>query len=326
MSLKMRVGLGQFNQITDEILAFIKQIGADDFLMNTPQLPGNKQWEYEDLAVIKKQADNANLRLMALENVPISFYDKIMLGKTGREAQIQHMSNTVRNMGKAGIPILGYHWIPNSVWRTQEPATIRGGARSTRFALAEHSPEELTHERVYTHEEMWENYCWYLERILPVAEAANVRLALHPDDPPTGTTLGGIARICSSFDDFKRNMDTFNSYHHGLDFCMGCWSERGGHDNVINAIKHFGSQGQIIYIHFRDVIGPVENFHETFIDCGQVDTFEVVKTLKEVGFNGFMITDHVPHIIGDSSWGHRGRSHCIGYMQALIQVVNKLDP
>ena len=326
MSLKMRVGLGQFNQITDEILAFIKQIGADDFLMNTPQLPGNKQWEYEDLAVIKKQADNANLRLMALENVPISFYDKIMLGETGREAQIQHMSNTVRNMGKAGIPILGYHWIPNSVWRTQEPATIRGGARSTRFALAEHSPEELTHERVYTHEEMWENYCWYLERILPVAEAANVRLALHPDDPPTGTTLGGIARICSSFDDFKRNMDTFNSYHHGLDFCMGCWSERGGHDNVINAIKHFGSQGQIIYIHFRDVIGPVENFHETCIDCGQVDTFEVVKTLKEVGFNGFMITDHVPHIIGDSSWGHRGRSHCIGYMQALIQVVNKLDP
>ena len=325
MSLKMRVGLGQFNQITDEILVFIKQIGADDFLMNTPQLPGNKQWEYEDLAAIKTQADNADLRLMALENVPISFYDKIMLGEEGREVQIRHMSNTVRNIGKAGIPILGYHWMPNSVWRTQEPATIRGGARSTRFALVEHSLEELTHDRVYTREEMWGNYCWYLERILPVAEAANVRLALHPDDPPTGTALGGIARICSTFDDFKRNMDTFGSYYHGLDFCMGCWSERGGHDNVINAIKHFGSQEQIIYIHFRDVIGPVEDFHETFIDCGQVDTFEVVKTLKDIGFNGFMITDHVPNIIDDSSWGHRGRAHCIGYMQALIQVVNRLD-
>ena len=207
MSLPMRVGLGQFNELTDEKLTFIKQMGCDDFLMNTPRLPGDKQWEYEDLAAYKARADAASLRLMALENVPTLFYDKIMLGQTGREEQLQHMINTVRNMGKAGIPILGYHWIPNSVWRTPEPAVLRGSARGTRFALAEHDPEELTHGRVFTHEEMWDNYCWYLERILPAAIEADVRLALHPDDPPTGTTLGGIARICSSFDDFKRNVN-----------------------------------------------------------------------------------------------------------------------
>ena len=67
MSLKMRVGLGQFNEISDELLAFIKQIGVDDFLMNTPKLPGDQQWEYEDLAAIKAKADAAELRLMALE-------------------------------------------------------------------------------------------------------------------------------------------------------------------------------------------------------------------------------------------------------------------
>jgi len=99
----------------------------------------------------------------------------------------------------------------------------------------------------------------------------------------------------------------------------------GGHDSVIRAVRHFGGQKKIIYIHFRDVIGPVENFHETFIDCGQVDTFEVVQTLKAVDFDGFMITDHVPHIVDDSPWGHRGRAHCVGFMQALIQVVNKLS-
>ncbi|NKB72360.1 MAG: TIM barrel protein [Candidatus Latescibacteria bacterium] len=324
MSLTMRVGLGQFNELTDEKLTFIKQLGADDFLMNTPQLPGDKQWEYEDLAAYKERADQAQLRLMALENVPLSFYDKAMLGLPGRDQQIGHMCTTIRNMGKAGIPILGYHWIPNSVWRTPEPATLRGGARGTRFALAEHDPDELTHGRVFTHEEMRAHYDYYLERILPVAEEAGVRLALHPDDPPTGNTLGGIARICSSFDDFKRHMDKFDSPNHGLDFCMGCWSEMGGHDNVIRAIRHFGGQQKIIYIHFRDVVGPVTDFHETFIDCGQVDTFAVVKTLKEVGFDGFMITDHVPRIVDDSPWGHRGRAHCIGYMQALIQVVNKL--
>ena len=83
MSLQMRVGLGQFNELTDEKLAFIKQMGCDDFLMNTPKLPGDKQWEYEDLAALKKRADDAELRLMALENVPSSFYDQIMLGQSG---------------------------------------------------------------------------------------------------------------------------------------------------------------------------------------------------------------------------------------------------
>jgi len=105
----MRVGLGQFNEIPDDMRAFIKQLGVRDFLMNTPKLPGDARWEYEDLAAIKKKADDADLHLMSLENVPVPFYDKIMLGLPGRDEQIEHMSATVRNMGKAGIPILGYH-------------------------------------------------------------------------------------------------------------------------------------------------------------------------------------------------------------------------
>ena len=275
----MRVGLGQFNEITDDMLAFIKQLGVRDFLMNTPKLPGDARWEYEDLAAIKKKADDADLHLMSLENVPVPFYDKIMLGLPGRDEQIEHMSATVRNMGKAGIPILGYHWMPNSVWRTQEPATLRGGARATRFNQAEHDPDELTHDRVYTAEEMWANYEYYLERLLPVAEEAGVRLALHPDDPPV-PSLGGIARLFHDFDGFKRAIDTFDSPNHGLDFCMGCWSEMGGHEKVMEGIHHFAGRRRIAYIHFRDVIGSSDNFHECFIDEGQVDTFEVVKALK----------------------------------------------
>ena len=322
MSLTMRVGLGQFKELSDEKLLFIKQLGADDFLMNTPNLPGDRHWEFEDLAALKQRADEADLRLMALENVPIGFYDKVMLGGPGRDEQIEHMSTTVRNMGRAGIPILGYHWVPNFVWRTPNMATLRGGARSTRFDHSEHDPNELTHGRIYTPAEMWENYAYYLERILPVAEESKVTLALHPDDPPV-TGLGGIARIFSSFEGFKRGMDTFDSPLHGLDFCMGCWSEMGGQENVLKGIRYFGLQGKIIYIHFRDVTGTSECFHENFIDAGQVDTFEVVKVLKEVGFDGFMIPDHVPHIVDDTGWAHRGRAHAVGFMQALIQAVDR---
>ena len=319
MTRKMRVGLGQFNELTDEKLAFIKQCGADDFLMNTPKLPGDKQWEYEDLLALRRRADAAQLRLMALENVPVSFYDKAMLGLPGRDEQIAHMQTTIRNMGRAGIPILGYHWMPNSVWRTPELAVLRGGARGTRFNLAEHDPDQLTHGRIYTEDEMWANYEYYLARILPVAEESNVQLALHPDDPPV-PSLGGIARIFRNFDGFKRAMDTFDSPYHGLDFCMGCWSEMGGMENVIRAVRHFGARGKIIYVHFRDVQGTADNFNECFINEGNVNPFEVVKTLRDVGFTGFMITDHVPHMVDDTDWGHRGRAYAIGYIAALIEV------
>ena len=322
ISSKMRIGLGQFNELTDEKLAFIKQLGADDFLMNTPKLPGDKRWEYEDLAILKQRADQADLRLMALENVPVSFYDKAMLGLPGRDEQIDHMCNTIQNMGKAGIPILGYHWMPNSVWRTPEMATLRGGAKATRFDLEEHTDAPLTHDRVYTAEEMWDNYEYYLARILPVAESANVKLALHPDDPPV-ESLGGVARIFRNFEGFKRAMNTFESPMHGLDFCMGCWSEMGP-EGVLDAVRHFGEKGQIVYVHFRDVQGQVPCFNECFINEGNVNTFQVVRTLNDVGFTGFMITDHVPHMVEDTPWCHRGRAYAIGYMTALLEVLDEV--
>ena len=325
-ALPMRVGLGQFHELTDEMCRFIKQIGCDDFLMNTPSLPaGDGLWHLEDLQALTARADAHQLRLMALENVPIDFYLDIMLGRPNREAQIANMIATVRNMGRAGIPILGYHWIPASVWRTPEPEVLRGGARATRFALAEHADAPLSFDREYGAEEMWDNYCWYLDRILPVAEEAGVRLALHPDDPPV-PSLGGVARIFGSFAGFRRAMDTYDSPHHGLDFCMGCWSEMGGHANVMKSLEYFVPDGKILYIHFRDVRGTADCFHECFIDEGQVDTFAVVRRLRELGFSGFMIPDHVPATEGDSPWHHRGRAHCVGFTQALIQAAESLAP
>ena len=200
MSLQMRVGLGQFNELTDEKLAFIKQMGCDDFLMNTPKLPGDKQWEYSDLAALKKRADDAELRLMALEKRAhlVLRRDHARPKRPRRTTPAHDYHRAEYGQGRHPNPRLPLDpqqrpGVPPS----QRPcAAVRAPLA---FALAEHDPEELTHGRVFTHDEMWENYCWYLERILPVAEEADVRLALHPDDPPTGTTLGGIARICSSF-------------------------------------------------------------------------------------------------------------------------------
>jgi mannonate dehydratase len=330
--LPIRVGLGQFNELTDERLTFIKQCGCDDFLVNTPKLPGAEKWELADLARWKDKADKAGLRWMAIENVPRTFYDEIMLGQPGRERQLANMFETVRNMGQVGIPILGYHFMPNSVWRTSRETPGRGGALATSYddAIASqatledqprYTPAVGVADREYTAEEMWDNYDWYLERILPVCEEAGVQLALHPDDPPV-ESLGGIARLFRNFDNFARALEKFDSPFHGLDFCHGCWSEMRGGAGVLDALRYFGERKRLCYIHFRDVQGPVKNFTECFLGEGNCDPVETIRTLKQVGFHGFLIPDHVPRMIDDTQWCHRGRAWTVGYIQALLDAVD----
>ena len=322
-SLPMRVAIGQFNELTEEQLVFAVQIGVQDILLNTPKLPGDERWEFMDLLNWRTKCEERGLRLIALENVPVKFYDKIMLGLPGRERQLEYMQETVRNMGRAGIPILGYHWMPNSVWRTARETPVRGGAISNSFKLALAQNAPLTHDRVYSEDDMWENYHWYLSRMLPVCEEYEVRMALHPDDPPV-PTLGGVARLFRNFENFKRAMDLHPSPMHGLDFCHGCWSEMRGGAGVLDAIDHFGREGRIFYMHLRDVQGSAEDFTECFIDEGNSDVFLVVKKLKDVGFNGFIIDDHVPHLINDSPWGHRGRAYATGYIKGLVRAVQSM--
>lgn len=314
----MRLALGQFNQLSDERLQFIKQLGVDDVLLNTPLLPGETHWEFMDLLRLRTRCEDAGLRLAAIENVPRTFYDKVMLGLPGRDEQLEHLSTTIRNMARAGIPILGYNWMPNGVWRTSSTTPARGGATVTSFDMGLAQKAPLSHGRIYTEEEMWANYEYFLMAIIPVAEETGVKLALHPDDPPV-ESLGGIARIFRNFQGFRRGMEIGDSPLHGLDFCHGCWSEMG--PGAIEAIRYFGERGRIFYVHFRDVQGTVPRFQECFVNEGNNDIFEVLKTLKEVGFTGFLIPDHVPRVVGDTEWGHRARAYAIGYMTALLEVV-----
>jgi mannonate dehydratase len=325
----MRVAIGQFNELTTEQLTFAKQLGASGVLLNTPLLPGEKRWELADLRWLVRRCADYGLRLEAIENVPVKFYDQAMLGLPGRDEQIENYQATIRHLGQAGISILGYHWMPNGVWRTSKTTPGRGGALVTAFDLAatdqplvygvkEHP---LARGRTFSEAEMWDNYRYFMKAVLPVAEEAGVRLALHPDDPPL-PSLGGIARLFYHFDGFKQALDEFPSPNSGLDFCMGCWSEMG--PGTIEAIRYFGGQGKIFYVHFRDVQGCVPKFQECFLGEGNMDVVEAIRTLKEVGFTGFIIDDHVPQLINDTDWNHRGRAFQTGYIMALVQAVNKL--
>ena len=338
----MRVAVGQFNELTDPMLRFAAQIGASGVQLNTPKLPGETHWEEKDLRELVEKCKPYGLAFEAIENVPVHFYDKAMLGLPGRDAQIENYRTTLRNMGRAGIPILGFHFMPNSVWRTERLAPGRGGAGCTKFDMAvveklsgreqlkQFLPGGLGRQEampiregkdVVTAEMMWANYEYFIKAVLPVAEKAGVRMALHPDDPPV-PMLGGIARIFCDPAGFKRAYALNpTSPAWGLDLCFGCCSEMpGGAANVKEMIEFFGPRGRIFYVHFRDVQGVVPNFQECFIGEGNYDPAEVMRLLKKVGFDGFFLDDHVPHMDDDSSWNHRGRAHAIGYMQGLMRM------
>ena len=339
---EMRVAVGQFNELTDEKLRFAQQIGVSGIQLNNPRLPGESFWEESDIRSLVDKARAAGLTLEAIENVPTHFYNKAMLGLPGRDEQIENYCTTVRNLGRAGVPILGLHFMPNSVWRTERRAPGRGGAGNTRFEMAKvegaskaewrsFMPTTLGHaqsmplfddsEGIVTAEPMWNNYTYFMDAVLPVAERAGVRIALHPDDPPV-PMLGGVARIFKSPDDFKRAWDRYqDSPSWGLDLCLGCCSEMpGGAANVREMINFFGPKGRILYVHFRDVQGVVPDFIECFIGEGNFNPAEAMALLKANGFTGFLLDDHVPHMDDDTEWNHRGRAHAIGYMQGLLKM------
>jgi mannonate dehydratase len=339
---EIRIAIGQFNELTDEKLRFANQIGVKGVQMNTPKLPGEGRWEEADLRRLVLKCQEYDLTLEAIENVPIHFYDKAMLGWEGRDEQIENYQHTIRAVGAAGIPILGYHWMPNSVWRTTMTQPGRGGVHVTAFDMAEvnrpggdgirgfvaKKDEKIGsvavaegEEVLATHDEMWASYEYFINAVLPVAEEAGVKLALHPDDPPV-PMLGGVARLFGSIEGFKRAEALTTSPSWGLDLCLGCCSEMpGGQANVYGMIEHFGPQGKILYIHFRDVQGTVPKFQECFIGEGNYKPADVMRKLKEVGFTGFLLDDHVPHMDDDTPWAHRGRAHAIGYMQGLLDAL-----
>lgn len=325
--LPLRIGVGQFMQTTDERLRFIKQLGVNDILLNMYQTPlladsekpltGQSKWDYEELLHLRTRVNEAGIRLNAIENMPISFYDDVMLGREGREEQIENVKQTIRNVGNAGIPVLGYHWAPNGVWRTSTDRRVRGGAIATAFEESELGDVPLSFGRKYSEDEFWDNYEYFLQEVVPVAEEAGVTLALHPNDPPV-EGIGGVPFLFRNLKNFKRTMNMVETDNHGVNLCLGTWSEM--HENLEEVIEYFGNRDEIVYVHFRNVQGKVPGFNETFLDEGDFDEYDILQKLREVGFSGMIIPDHVPRLEGDDDWKHRGRAYSVGYIKGMLKA------
>lgn len=327
--LPMQPGI-RFNCPTKERLQYTKQLGVGSVIVHPYKLPylpddelplsTEEEWTYEQLVHLRTKIEDAGLRLAAIENLPMSFYDHVMLGGDKQEEQLELVERIVRNLGHADIPVLGYHWMPEGVWRTSLERPGRGGAEATAFDFEQVRDGPLSRGRNYSEDEFWDNYEYFLERVLPVAEEAGVQLCLHPDDPPVKSLLG-IPRLFRNFENFKRAMDAVPSDNHGLEFCLGTWSEMDIEADLQEVIRYFGERGDITYVHFRDVAGTVPNFEEVFIDEGNYDEYDILRTLYEVGFDGVLIPDHVPRLVNESKWRPQGRGYTLGYIKGMLNAI-----
>lgn len=332
----MRIIFGELKEFNDDVMMMARQLGAEGIHFNTPPIATNDEvyWTEAALRWLKEYAARFELKLEMIENVPIRFYDKILLNLPGRDEQIENYIKTIQNMGRVGIPILGHHFCPTWAWRTSVTQPSRGGAKVTAWdsSVADKLPNACagsenfmvkfgTEIPVPARQDLWDNFTYFMDAVLPEAEKAGVCLATHPSDPPVNS-VGGVERIFISKEDYLKAEKITNSRAWGLNLCLGCFSQLGGEEYVIDMIHEFVPKRKVPIVHFRDVQGNIDCFQECFLGDGRYNPAKVMTELAFQGYDGLVVDDHVPFIAGDTRWGRTARAYQTGYIQGMKTMLD----
>jgi mannonate dehydratase len=282
-----------------------------------------KPWDYQTIVAVRDAWTKQGLKLRVIEGPP-ALGEQTKLGLVGRDEEISNFITFMKNLSKAGIDTICYNWMPVIGWyRTSNVKEGRGGALVTAFDYEEIKDAPLTPHGIVSKESLWKNLEYFLKAVVPEAEKAGIKLALHPDDPQVDN-IKGIARIMTTPQAFDRALKLVPSPNNGITMCQGNFSLMGA--DIPTLIKHYGKE-KIHFVHFRNVRGGKFKFEETFHDEGQIDMHAAMKAYYDIGFRGPIRPDHVPTMAGDSNdfpgYSTIGTLYALGYIRGLMEAVSR---
>jgi mannonate dehydratase len=278
---KMCVGTSR--NADDAQMRQIKQLGVDHVLMGGPRLP----WDEAELRAVMQRFQDAGLTVV---NMMIGGFPRTIYGEQGRDEEIGQVQESLRAAGNAGLPVVEYNFYAHRLTEGYYEVEGRGGAGYTGFDYDR--VKDLPPQRgTYTAEQLWDNLAYFLKAVVPVAEHAGVRMALHPNDPPVPTSRGS-AQIMATFDDWKRLIEIVDSPANGVTYDCGVTRETGADPALV--CRYFGSRDRINHVHFRNVVveTPYLKYVEVFPDEGQADMFAVMRELVSLQYDGAIYPEH----------------------------------
>lgn len=316
-------------------LQYIRQIPSMVSIVTAIyDVPVGEQWSEESIDKLKAQVDNAGLKFDVIESVPV--HEDIKLGLPTRDKYIENYKENIRRLSKAGIKCICYNFMPVFDWtRTQLDKELADGSTALVYykeQLARMDPlkGELSlpgWDASYTkdglaelfekyakvgEEDLWKHLEYFLKEIIPVAEQCDVKMAIHPDDPPW--PIFGLPRIITNEKNLDRFLKLVDSPYNGLTFCTGSLGS-GSFNNIVEMVDKYSAQGRIHFMHVRNIkLLEDGSFEESahYSPCGSLDIVEIMKVLCKNGFDGYLRPDH-----GRMIWGEKGRAGYGLYDRAL---------
>ena len=308
---------------TDEAIRSVVQLGVYHVLSGGPPTP----WSVSEL---QPWVDKLKAAGVTLGNLMIGGFPKTIYGQPGRDEEIEKIRQSIEAAGKVGLPVVEYNFYAHRAMEGYYGETGRGGAGLTGAdydRMKELPP--LPQEGAHTLDEMWANITYFLKAVVPVAEKSNVRLALHPNDPPFPMSRGS-QQIMGTLAGWKHLIEIVDSPANGITFDCGVTRELG--EDPVEVCRYFGSRDRINHMHYRNphVMKPYVKYVEGFIDEGDVNMLAVMKELLRVKYTRELYPEHpraldydrargpIPGYPGGG--GYTGDTYDIAYAKAMLQA------
>jgi len=302
----------------------IRQLGVDYVISGGGRIP----WDENRL---RDLSDRLRKNGLTLGNLMIQGFPAAIYNRPGKDEEIESVIQSIKAAGKIGLPVVEYNWYAHRAMEGYFEETGRAGAGWTGFDYQRMKDlPPLESEGAHTLEEMWANITYFLKAVIPEAEKAGVRLALHPNDPPAPLSRGS-QQIMATIEGWKKLIGIVNSPSNGITFDCGVTKEMGG--DPVAVCRYFASRERINHVHFRNVkvAKPYERYTEVFIDEGENNMFAVMKELIKNKYTRLIYPEHPRGIDYDrerpnfrsqypGGGSYAAYAFNVGYTRAMMQA------